>query len=334
MSMAFFWHLGKFALTTSGVAVLALAALLAVPLKRPPPLDAIEQGALKVSQADRPAASTFRARDGSELSYRLYPAKSGAATTLAILIHGSSGSSAAMNAIGVALADNGVAAVAVDIRGHGASGPKGDIAYIGQLDDDLADLVDHLRRTFPEARLVLVGHSSGGGFVLRIAGEPLGKAFSKFVLLAPYLGYRAPTNRPPKGDARWTSVDIPRIIALSILQRFGITWFQSLPVIAFATDPDAAKYVTPVYSYRLLTNFGPPDDWHHAFMAAPAPVDVFVGAQDELMKASTFVKVLASLAPHVRVTVFPGVDHMGMLYDKSVLASVVKAVEPAATKQP
>ena len=30
---------------------------------------------------------------------------------------------------------------AVDIRGHGGSGTRGDITYIGQLEDDLADLV-------------------------------------------------------------------------------------------------------------------------------------------------------------------------------------------------
>ncbi len=327
MAAAKFRLFGKVVLAVIGAAVLGLAVMLAMPLKRPPPLESIQKGALKVSQADRPAPSTFRARDGSELSYRLYPAKGGVATTLAILVHGSSGSSAAMNMIGLALADNGITAVAMDIRGHGASGPHGDIGYLGQLDDDLADLIAHLRQTFPKARLVLVGHSLGGGFVLRIASEPLGKAFDRFVLLAPYLGYRAPTNQVSKGAGRWASVDIPRFIAIAILQHHGLDWFQSLPVIAYADDPSAAKYVTPVYSYRLLVNFGPPDDWRKAFATAPAPVDVFVGAQDQLMKAPAYVTALAPLAPNVRVTVFPGVDHMGVVYDPNVLASLVKTLK-------
>ena len=51
-----------------------------------------------------------------------------------------------MNAVAKALAEAGVTAVALDIRGHGASGTRGDIAYPGQLDDDLADLIAELRK--------------------------------------------------------------------------------------------------------------------------------------------------------------------------------------------
>ncbi|MEJ0023274.1 MAG: alpha/beta fold hydrolase [Alphaproteobacteria bacterium] len=86
-----------------------------------------------------------------------------------MLVHGSSGSSAAVHKLARALSSAGVTVFAPDIRGHGASGPHGDIAYLGQLDDDMADLTAHLvpncGRT--NARL-LAGHSSGGGFVLRI----------------------------------------------------------------------------------------------------------------------------------------------------------------------
>jgi alpha-beta hydrolase superfamily lysophospholipase len=34
----------------------------------------------------------------------------------------------------------GITTYVPDIRGHGGSGRRGDIDYIGQLDDDLADL--------------------------------------------------------------------------------------------------------------------------------------------------------------------------------------------------
>jgi hypothetical protein len=43
-------------------------------------------------------------------------------------------------------------AVAVDIRGYGASGMRGDIAYIGQLDDDMTDLVGELRKSHAAAK--------------------------------------------------------------------------------------------------------------------------------------------------------------------------------------
>ena len=54
------------------------------------------------------------------------------------------------------------------------------------------------------------------------------------MLLAPYLGYSAPTNRPSEGKGLWAQPDLPRIFATLALQRLGIDWPQSLPAIAFA----------------------------------------------------------------------------------------------------
>ena len=136
---------------------------------------------------------------------------------VAIVIHGSSGSSGGtIHALSQALAAHGVETFAVDMRGHGTSGTRGDIGYVGQLEDDLADFVAVLRKTVPSAPLTLVGHSSGGGFALRVAGSPIQNLFERTVLLAPYLGYDAPTTRPSSGG--WASADIPRIIGLLALR--------------------------------------------------------------------------------------------------------------------
>jgi pimeloyl-ACP methyl ester carboxylesterase len=212
----------------AGIAGLALAAALATPPRSPPPLASIHDGAMAIDRMGIPELSWFQARDGTWLAYRLYPSANGAKDRLAILAHGSSASSDEMHIVARALARSGVVAVAIDARGHGASGTRGDIAYLGQLDDDLADLVAHLRESYPDAKLDLIGHSAGGGFTMRIAGEALGGAFDRFVALSPYLGYRAPTNRPNEGAGRWVSVDYPRLVALSILDRFGNRWAQGL----------------------------------------------------------------------------------------------------------
>lgn len=318
-----FWQILTWPLAAVGVATLAFAAMLAQPVKPPPPLESIHAGAMAMPKDGKPDLSRFQARDGTWLAYRLYPAADGGRDHLAIVYHGSSASSDEMNATALALTKAGFAAVAVDTRGHGASGSRGDISYIGQLEDDLADLVAHLRGDYPAARLTLVGHSSGGGFVLRAAAAPVGASFDRFVLLAPYLGYRAPTNRPSEGKGLWASPDIPRIIALTILDRLGVDWAQSLPAIAFANRPEAAMATVSRYSYRLLTDYGPPQDWQGALRGAAGKVELIAGLDDELMDAEAYQRAVAPLG--VRVTLLPGVDHVGIVYQPAALDAIVEA---------
>jgi len=310
-------------LAAVGLAALVLGGMLALPLKRPAPLASIHEGAMRIDMTGRPELTRFQARDGTWLAYRLY---AGGGERVAILAHGSSASSDEMNALGKALAAAGVTAVALDVRGHGASGARGDIGHIGQLADDLADLLGGLRAAYPAARFSLIGHSLGGGFAARIAGTPVGQNFDRFVLLSPFLGARAPTNRP--GNGHWAEVDVPRIVALNILAGAGVEWGQSLPVIAYANDPAAAKFVTPVYSFRLLADYGPDFDWTKmmaTIRAAGDKVRVIAGADDELMDAPAFERELKPLG--AGVTVIPGVDHMGVVYDPAALAAIVAAVK-------
>jgi alpha-beta hydrolase superfamily lysophospholipase len=199
MSLSTLSYLTLGLLALVGAAAIAIVLMVAWPVRPPPPLASIQAGAKEIDATGAPDLSRFQARDGTWLAYRVYAAGNGTRDRIAILAHGSSASSIEMNAVAKALAGAGVMAIALDIRGHGASGTRGDIAYPGELDDDLADLVAELRKSNRSARFSLIGHSAGGGFALRIAGGPLGQEFDRFVLLAPYLGYSAPTNRPAEG---------------------------------------------------------------------------------------------------------------------------------------
>ncbi len=307
-----------------GVAAIVLAVLLSRPLKPPPPLASILDGALQIEADGLPELLHFQARDGTWLAYRRYSSAACASDRTVLIAHGSAGASAQMNAIARGLANAGFEAVAVDFRGHGASGTRGDVAYAGQLDDDLADLIDDLRRRNPKAEFAFVGHSSGGGYGLRVAPGPLGGAFERFVLLAPYLGYRAQTTRPAEGGGLWAAADVPRIIAISILKSFGVDWPKSLPVLAFATGPGAKKFVTDQYTFRLMTSYAAPDDWEGAFRKAKAPIAVIAGADDELMDAPAYQRVLPPLG--VGVTLLPGVDHMGLCWRPEAIKAIVAAL--------
>jgi pimeloyl-ACP methyl ester carboxylesterase len=308
-----------------GAATLAFAIPLAQPLESPPPLASVHDGAVAIDKTGMPDLSRFQARDGTLLAYRLYPAANGASDRLAILVHGSSGTSAGSNGVAKALAAAGVTAVAIDARGHGASGTRGDIGYLGQLDDDLADLVANLRNSYPSAKLVLIGHSAGGGFAARIAAGPLASEFERFILLAPYLGYRAPTNKPNEGAGRWVNLDAPRVVALAVLETLGVDWGQSLPTLAFAVAPDRRMSGTPWYSYRLMRNFASPLDWQTPFLASRGKMVVIAGENDELMDATGYRTALEPLG--ASVTILPGVDHMGVAYKPAAIAAIVAAAK-------
>jgi pimeloyl-ACP methyl ester carboxylesterase len=325
MGRSLVWKAPIFLLAAAGVAALGVGGLVAVPLKRPPPMTSLHAGAMKIDRADMPDLSRFQARDGSWLAYRIYPATGPDTGRVVILAHGSSGSSSQMNGMAKAFAAAGVTAVAPDIRGHGASGTRGDTAYLGQVEDDLADLVALIRQTRPQARFALAGHSLGGGFVARIAGRPVGAEFDRLVMISPFLGHDAPTNA--EGNSRWASADVPRLLGVLILRSLGFTSAEALPVIAYATSPQALNQ-TSIYSFRLLADYGPDMQWAttRATLAAnAAKLRLVSGANDDLMNAPAYETTLKPLG--ISVTLVPNVDHMGACYDPAALAAVVAAVK-------
>ena len=117
-----------------------------------------------------------------------------------------------MHALAEALRAAGVTAYVLDIRGHGGSGQRGDIDYIGQLDDDLSDFVTQLGPARRGETRTLVGFSAGAGFTIRFAGGRYGELFDRYVFLAPIFP-GAPTLRQNAGG--WTNIALPRIIAIA-----------------------------------------------------------------------------------------------------------------------
>lgn len=314
------------ALSAVGIAALLLAAMIATPIRRPPELASISITARAVDRSDMPGLERFSARDGTVLAYRHYPARLPASGQVAILIHGSSGSSVGVHALAKGLAARGVETFAPDIRGHGASGTRGDISYLGQLEDDMADFVAEIRKTNPAAPLTLLGHSSGGGFALRLAGSPIQDLFARTVLLSPYLGYDAPSSRKDAGG--WASPDIPRFIGLSVLRRLGIVCCESLPTIAFAVAPNSSAILASAYSYRLMRNFGTTQDFRADLAAAGKPVALFAGAADELMLPEKYRDAVGSRVP---VKLIDGVNHMGIVSDPAAVSVIADDVARAGS---
>jgi pimeloyl-ACP methyl ester carboxylesterase len=317
----------KWLLCGIGAVAVLITALVAAPLTQLPELRSISETARAVDRSTMPRFELFQARDGTELAYRHYPARGTNVGRVAVLVHGSSGSSPSIHALADALAARGVESYAVDMRGHGASGTRGDIRYVGQLEDDLADFVAVVRKTNPTAPLTLLGHSAGGGFALRVAGSPIQSLFARTVLLAPYLGYDAPTNRPSGG---WASADIPRILALQALRKVGIDCCEALPTLAFAVPSDSGKILVPAYTERLRRNFGT-RGYRIDLAAATRPLTIFCGADDELMIADKYAEAVSGITPAVDVKLIDGINHMGIVSTPKAVSAIADDVATRGT---
>ena len=318
-------NLLKWALCAVGAVALLLTALIATPLPRLPELASISAARSTVDFSALPALQRFQARDGTWLGFRHYPASGPASGRAAIVVHGSSGSSGStIHALSGTLAMRGVETFAVDIRGHGASGTRGDIGYVGQLEHDLADFVAVVRKTAPSAPLTLVGHSSGGAFALRVAGSPIQHMFERAVLLAPYLGHDAPSTRPSSGG--WAKADIPRIIGLEVLRAVGISCCEALPVLALAVPPNSEKTLVGTYTDRLMRNFAVSRDYRRDLAAATRPITIFSGAEEELMFADKYAEAVRGAPVAVDVKLIEGVNHMGIVSAPKALSVIADDV--------
>jgi len=256
-----------------------------------------------------PELKSYRARDGEHLYFRHYPS---ASKKILILIHGSGWHSRYLMPLAEHLSAKGFARVFTpDMRGHGPTpARRGDVDYMDQLVDDLADLIHHVRKKHPEDMMILGGHSSGGGLTIRFAGSKYSNLSDAYLLLAPYLKYDAPTIRDNSGG--WACPYVPRIVGLSMLNNIGVHWLDYLPVIEF-NMPQAARDGTEtlVYSHRLNTAYAP-GNYEKELAAMGQPSLVVVGTADEASVPEKFEPVVTT---HTRASVelLPGVTHMGLV---------------------
>jgi non-heme chloroperoxidase len=325
-------------ITLGLLAALGVAGLIAFgSAKSPGVLAAVTNPFAAIDYSSLPPLQKYQARDGTALYFRHYAA---GPNQVAVLIHGAAGSSGDMHLLALALQRAGVTVYVPDIRGHGANLPHGDIAYVGQLDDDMSDFMAVEKPALPHAAWCLVGFSSGGGFALRIAAEdPLGRLFDRYILLSPYLKYNAPSTRTLAADSKsppaaaapvsienWAAAARGRIIGLSIANRFGVRAFDGLPVVAFAV-PANIDTVTKEYSWRLQRNFQPHDSYVADIRAVSRPMRVYVGAVDQLFIPEKLQGEFQAQRRDIPVSIIPAMGHTDMITNPKAIELIAAEFE-------
>ncbi len=264
----------------------------------------------------------YQARDGARLSFRRYPADS---IRHAILIHGSSAHSACLHAFAKYLSSQGTINVYLpDLRGHGPSpARRGDIDHIGQLEEDLADLIGHIKsQVGAAARFIVGGHSSGGGLALRFAGSSYGALARGILLLAPYLGHKAPMAK--KGAGGWADARLAKIAGLLVLNSLGITRCNGSKVLRFnLPEKYHSGYETLEYSFRLMNGMHP-DDYRQSLQKTTSPLLILVGSEDEAFHAAAFESGILPHKPDARIAYVADGSHLGIIMSESAMETAAQ----------
>ena len=261
----------------------------------------------------------IKTRDGQKLFNRIYSSNT---TTVLILIHGSGSESRYLAYLANSLSSSNQAIVITpDLRGHGRNiSNEADIDYIGQLEDDIEDIIHYAKKDLGAERIILAGHSSGGGLVLRYIGNTKLTKVDKAIMISPYLGHDSPTVKPNSGG--WVTVDVKRWVGISMLNRMGITYFNKMPVLFF-NRPQAYDDALQVdsYSYRMAVNFAP-KDFENEIRHSRTKSLVLVGENDESFYPNRFEKVFEPAKSFITVNIIPGANHLDILKNDEVVTKI------------
>jgi non-heme chloroperoxidase len=273
----------------------------------------LDFGAVSDASDGEPAPlEPYTTRDGSTLMARHYPSKRKDAP-MVVLLHGSGWHGLQFDALARKLSTS-ADVIVPDLRGHGVNPERrGDVDYIGQLEDDVADLIKEYRRE--GQYIILAGHSSGGGLAVRFSGGKNRFLIDGAVLLAPFLKYNAPTTRENSGG--WAQPMTRRLIGLSMMNAFNISGWNDLPVIQF-NFPNSVLFgplgatATIYYTYRLNTSFAPRSDYLKDVAALPKFL-LIAGTEDEAFFAERYEPVMREVTDKGQYRLITGVSHLGIV---------------------
>lgn len=265
----------------------------------------------------------FTVRDGKTLFAYRYPKKNSQTTIL--LLHGVLSGAFMMNkTAGLLREATDAEVIALDLRGHGQSdGIPGDVDTINQYAFDVVDVISAIKKENSDRRIILAGHSMGGGIALQVAMLKKSELVDSYLLFAPLLGYKSPTipkpspDNPGENSQSFMKIHIKRIIGLKMLNSVGNHEYDHLPVL-FYNLPDEAPI--RAYSYRVNESMTP-EDYKAGLAAVDKPLLVLVGTDDEAFVATEFEPVITENSIG-EVYLIEGATHNGIRHEENAMQRI------------
>ena len=298
------------AFIVAGLAIVysgAALVMISLPLRDVSPADkmskeeAIADG-MTLEQNYESETCDFTMRDGTVLRGTRYPATSSHSL---LFLHGASGHSSQLNnSIGGLGKATGFEVFAYDHRGHGHSpGKRGDLDHVNQYATDLSDVLKAIKKRKPMGKVILAGHSMGGGIIQRYAMSNEPELADAYLLFAPVLGMGVPGETMPS----FVKPHIPRIIGIRMFDVLGIDGFNHLPVVNMGF-PEFDGHINQ-YTYTSVLSMRP-SDWQEGIAALRKPSFIIMGGSDTA-KGVSAEKLAVLIKEHsdAEVLVIPGEGH-------------------------
>lgn len=201
----------------------------------------------------------------------------------------------------------------LDMRGHGNSGgPRGDTDYIGQLEDDLADVLTNLRQTSPSSPVVIGGHSSGAIVILRYLQKYDVQGIVGHFFIAPPIPavelarfhrknhfllyrinyYRKLPHYSPMPSYAEKQVPVIRMLT-AIIAKLIPFLRRRLQIVTFPGHSKTAALENRVlqYTYNMMASCNI-NSYQDALKAIKKPSLFLIGDKDELIRASSLKTAL------------------------------------------
>lgn len=235
----------------------------------------------------------FTLKDNKRIFAYRFPKES---VNTVVLLHGVGSTAYLYNkTAGLLQEATGAEIYSLDMRGHGQSdGKPGDVEYINQYADDLAEIISMLRKEKPNGKIIIVGHSMGGGIALRFSMGNYPVKADAYILFAPLIGHDSPAMANHQSDNGADSTEVfvkihfPRIIGLKMLNEINEHENDSLPVLFFNLPENA-----PLRSYSYRANMSmAPDQYKEALRKLKAPAIVLTGEKDEVFSEEAMKKAI------------------------------------------
>lgn len=275
--------------------------------------------------ASIPGVENFEARDRSLVGFRHYRSAQPTRRKL-YLVHAETWDELQYSALATALASRlGVADVyTLDMRGHGQNPlHRGDIAYVGQPTDDLADLI---RATSTEGDVIVIGgHSTGAAVAARLAVAPGQIKLAGLLLLAPILSPDFAANKTDLGG--WALPLTWRVAGLKIQNALGIHWSDQEIALQYAVpkavwEGPLGFSVTSDYTWRFARSMQLPSSDGSDFAGVRAPYLALIGSDDEVVDATRLDSAIKSFNKHGETWVVPQETHFSLVNSQQTLAII------------